>query len=120
MAEKVDRIAKMRASQKAGKGKPQQKNGGKKHLPLSPDGHDNAEHAYGRLPDGSTVQMSYDASKQLWMGTLTILSHPDKPIFGDIRSGQFRLLHCLDLQYRKWLKEQEAEKVEPVKVEATP
>jgi hypothetical protein len=57
-----------------------------------------------RLPDGSRFEASYDAAEVLWTGTLTI----EGVTFTEKRHSVFTLMHQLDVQYRKFLKEKTA------------
>lgn len=50
-----------------------------------------------RLPDGSKFDVRYDATRELWSGTLVIQGQT----FTDSASGVFNLLTKLDRQYRK-------------------
>jgi hypothetical protein len=55
----------------------------------------------GRLPDGSQFEVRYDATKEQWSGSLTILTPEGAPItFTGLGSGLFPLLASLDRQYR--------------------
>lgn len=54
--------------------------------------------ASGRLPNGATFHVSFDAAKGEWSGTLTV---PDKGEVKSAATGVFRLLEMLDEQYRK-------------------
>jgi hypothetical protein len=53
-----------------------------------------------RLPHGSAFNVSYDATKAEWHGSLVV---PDKGEFTATASGVFRLLQQLDRQYRQSL-----------------
>jgi hypothetical protein len=58
----------------------------------------------GRLPDGSRFEVSYDATKEQWTGTLTVPTPGGSPdTFSGSGSGLFRLLSSLDRQYRATL-----------------
>ncbi len=62
----------------------------------------------GRLPDGSSFwpAPTYSAATKTWHGGLKIgPQHEDGPQFHDCASGVFGLFKVLDMQYRKWLKE---------------
>jgi hypothetical protein len=55
----------------------------------------------GRLPDGSRFEVSYDAAKERWSGTLTVPTPGGEPAtFTGSGSGLFPLLSSLDKQYR--------------------
>jgi hypothetical protein len=59
----------------------------------------------GRLPDGSRFEVSYDATKELWSGSLSVPTPGGSPdTFSGSGSGLFRLLSSLDKQYRATLK----------------
>jgi len=59
----------------------------------------------GRLPDGSRFEVSYDAAKQRWSGSLTVTIPEGEPsTFTGSASGLFPLLTSLDRQYRATLK----------------
>jgi len=59
----------------------------------------------GRLPDGSRFEVSYDAAKQQWSGTLTVATPGGEPaIFSGSGSGLFPLLARLDKEYCATLK----------------
>jgi hypothetical protein len=60
----------------------------------------------GRLPDGSTFEVCYDASKTAWHGILTV---PGVGVFDGEASGVRKLLDTLDDMYRHAV----AEKQEP-------
>jgi hypothetical protein len=51
----------------------------------------------GRLPDGATVHVRYDAGQQLWSGTLKV---GDLEFVGS-KSGLFALLRGFDAMYRQ-------------------
>jgi hypothetical protein len=54
-----------------------------------------------RLPDGSRFEVKYDASKEQWIGTLTVpTSGEASATFSESRSSLFKLLASLDDQYR--------------------
>ena len=58
----------------------------------------------GRLPDGSRFEVSYDAAKEQWSGTLTVPTPSGAPAtFSGSGSGLFPLLTSLDKQYRATL-----------------
>jgi hypothetical protein len=58
----------------------------------------------GRLPDGSRFEVSYDASKERWSGTLTVPTPGGaSATFTGSGSGLFPLLATLDGQYRATL-----------------
>jgi hypothetical protein len=60
----------------------------------------------GRLPDASKFEVSYDAAKEQWSGTLTIPSAEGAPAtFTGSGSGLFPLLASLDKQYRATLQD---------------
>jgi hypothetical protein len=50
----------------------------------------------GRLPDGASFAVAYDATAERWQGTLTI----GTTVFQGETSGVFRLLEQLDKEYR--------------------
>jgi hypothetical protein len=59
----------------------------------------------GRLPDGSRFDVSYDAEKQRWSGTLTVPSPDGEPAtYCGSGSALFPLLTGLDAQYRASLR----------------
>jgi hypothetical protein len=59
----------------------------------------------GRLPDGSQFEVRYDAVKEQWSGSLTIVTPEGGSVtFTGTGSGLFPLLTSLDKQYRATLK----------------
>jgi hypothetical protein len=59
----------------------------------------------GRLPDGSRFEVSYDAAKERWSGTLTVtMPAGEQATFSGSGSALFPLLTSLDRQYRATLK----------------
>jgi hypothetical protein len=59
----------------------------------------------GRLPDGSRFEVSYDATKERWSGTLTVPTDGGEPAtFNGSGSGLVRMLSSLDKLYRATLK----------------
>ena len=55
----------------------------------------------GRLPDGSRFEVTYDASKEQWAGSLTVPTPGGEPAtFAGSGSGLFPLLAELDRLYR--------------------
>ena len=67
----------------------------------------------GRLPHGSFFTLEpYDAEKELWKGTLTIVVHSPPLVFSGESSGLFHLEKTLDYQYRCWLEARRKEKAE--------
>jgi len=59
----------------------------------------------GRLPDGSRFEVSYDAAKERWTGSLTVTTpEGEQTTFSGSGSGLFPLLTSLDRQYRASLK----------------
>ncbi len=60
----------------------------------------------GRLPDGATFLMGYDAGKKEWLGTLTV----EGVQFTLRAGGVFRLLEQLDKMYRSSLVPTEGDK----------
>ena len=63
--------------------------------------------ASGRLPDGSSFAVSYDAAAERWSGTLTIPPGDSAAVrvFTASASGVFNLLRALDGTYREWCAE---------------
>lgn len=69
---------------------------------------------HGRLPDGATFDVRYDAAAEAWTGTLTIPAAVATELAGELAdkiftgsaSGVFRLLQDLDGRYRAWRREQ--------------
>lgn len=53
----------------------------------------------GRLPDGAKFEVTYDAARTQWTGTLTI----GEKVFTGSAGGVFKLLNRLDRQYRESL-----------------
>lgn len=60
-------------------------------------GHGRRDDAAHRLPDGAKFDVSYDAGKTQWAGTLTI----GDQVFTATAGGVFKLLERLDRQYRE-------------------
>lgn len=58
-----------------------------------------------RLPHGSRYDVTYDAERKLWVGTLSIPVPGDTYIATGSKGGVFPLLRMLDQKYRDWLKE---------------
>jgi hypothetical protein len=59
----------------------------------------------GRLPNGSRFEVSYDATKKRWSGSLSVPTPGGSPAtFSGSGSGLFPLLSSLDKQYRATLK----------------
>lgn len=66
-------------------------------------------HQAGRLPDGAKFEVTYDAAKVKWNGTLTIGDQVFTGSFGAL----FTLLNRLDQQYRQTLPPPPAAEPEP-------
>jgi hypothetical protein len=69
--------------------------------------HDDVMVQKGRLPDKSRFNVVYDAAKEQWFGTLEIVLPDRVKVFEAVASGEFKLLTCLDTQYRRWQAAQE-------------
>lgn len=67
------------------------------------------EAKHGRLPDGSTFHVIYDAAKEEWVGGLTFHAAQvgGMVVLSDRASAVFKLLRKLDAQYREWAAKQE-------------
>ena len=79
----------------------------KPQRPWTPKANDRALMAKGRLPNGSSFTVAYDAEKMVWNGSLYV---KEADLFHGQASGVFQLLHSLDDQYRAHLKAQEGQK----------
>jgi hypothetical protein len=56
-----------------------------------------------RLPDGSYVQLRYDAFAQQWTGQMTVPTSQGGVNFREKRATVFNVLTRLDQSYRRWL-----------------
>jgi hypothetical protein len=65
-----------------------------------PEGKPGPRELKGRLPDGATFNVTWDAAAGRWSGTLTV---PGVGAFTDSRPGLFKLNRALDDQYRATL-----------------
>jgi hypothetical protein len=66
-------------------------------------------HGPTRLPDGSWLRASYDATQVMWTGSLTIIDGSFNEVeFRNKAKSLFTLLQRLDAQYRKWIRQKES------------
>lgn len=61
----------------------------------------------GRLPDGSSFDVKWDATAELWKGRLVMVLNGEAMQFYCEHNGVFALLSKLDNQYRAVLRERE-------------
>jgi hypothetical protein len=62
-----------------------------------------------RLPNGSSFSVTWDAFRQTWSGSLTVVSVSPPLVFSASAGGVFRLLQQLDRLFREWLGKQNVE-----------